>query len=562
MSQVPQIAPLPPAPRRSDAPEDFSAKADALAAAQPGFVSQANAQAEFTNSRATAAASSASAALSHANKSKEWAEAALEVEPGQFSSKHYALKSSESAVSSAESAALAESKAAEAAASAASADLSSSSALSSSLNAATSASEAAASAALVEAAMQDIAGGPVASVAGFTGVVSKSQLGTAGFMTDETLPTATPAEMQAGTVTDLRAMSPSLVAQAIGALAGSKLVRSARTSNVQLTAADNGKFIDITSGTFTQTFAACSAMGNGWWCYIRNSGTGDVTLDPNASEQIDGLTSYIMYPGEVRLVQCDGVALRTVVLNSFYKVFTASGTFIRPPGYAVFEGLMWGGGGSGGKGGTGGTASGGGGGACVPFVLGAKNFPTSVGVSIGAGGGGPWGASAGNAGGMSALGSLVYAHGGGAGFFTTNANDFPGGGGGGAFSAGGNATISFSSTGGAPAIAVFGGASGQATSTSGESSAYGGGAGGSGRSTLNGGPGGSSIYGGGGGGGVGNTTVATSGGYSRFGGKGGNSHRTESAEDGAAPGGGGGATVSGQKAGDGARGELRIWGII
>lgn len=92
------------------------------------------------------------------------------------------------------------------------------------------------------------------------------------------------------------------------------IIRVARTSNTILGLSNKGNLIDITSGTFTQTFEACTTLGSGWIVYIRNSGTGDITLDPNASETIDGLTSYVMYPGEVRLIQCDGTALRSVLL--------------------------------------------------------------------------------------------------------------------------------------------------------------------------------------------------------------------------------------------------------
>src|SRR5690606_24516040 len=118
-------------------------------------------------------------------------------------------------------------------------------------------------------------------------------------------------------------------------LAGA-IQRRAITLPTTLVTADQTKLIDCT-GTFALTFAQASVLGDGWNCYIRNAGLGDITLDPNGSEQIDGMTSYVMYPGEVRLVQCDGAALRTIVLNSFYKVFAASGNFIKPPGYAAFE---------------------------------------------------------------------------------------------------------------------------------------------------------------------------------------------------------------------------------
>ena len=122
---------------------------------------------------------------------------------------------------------------------------------------------------------------------------------------------------------------------------------SARTSNTVLGVSDKGKLIDITSGTFTQTFTAAATLGANWYCYIRNSGTGDITLDPNASEVIDALTSYIMYPGETRLVTCTGTSFYTIVLTGYYRTFTASGTWTKPPGYAAHSGLLWGGGGGG-----------------------------------------------------------------------------------------------------------------------------------------------------------------------------------------------------------------------
>ena len=58
---------------------------------------------------------------------------------------------------------------------------------------------------------------------------------------------------------------------------------------------DEGKLFELT-GTFTQTFDAISTFPDGWYCYLQNAGSGSITLDPNASETIDGLTSYVMYP--------------------------------------------------------------------------------------------------------------------------------------------------------------------------------------------------------------------------------------------------------------------------
>ena len=349
---------------------------------------------------------------------------------------------------------------------------------------------------------------------------------------------------------------------------GSSVKISSRTSNTVLGTADNSYLIDITSGTFTQTFTAAATLGSGWFCYVRNSGTGDITLDPNASEQIDGKTSYVMYPQECRLIQCSGTAFTSVVIHPFIRTITSTATLVVPPGYSRFAGTLWGGGGSGGKSSNCcRNTGGGGGGAAMPFQMtSAELIAAGFIVTVGAGGVAQTGATNGNAGGATTIGGYGYAYGGGAGGGSTG-NSKLGGGGGGAFgpgSTGGNFSDLYA-YGGSPAIdasgtsslrnisgGAFGGAwSSTAVNLGSGHGHYGGGGGGSS------GVGGNSVYGGAGGG----HGCSGSGGSSFFGGNGGAGGGAGSGTAGSAPGGGGGGTLTGASSGAGGNGQVVIFGV-
>jgi hypothetical protein len=198
------------------------------------------------------------------------------------------------------------------------------------------------------------------------------------------------------------------------AISGSSVKLSSRSSNTILGVNDNSYVINLSS-TFTQTFTAAATLGDGWFCYLKNGGSGDITLDPNASETIDGLTSFVMYPGEVRLVQCTGTAFTSIVLKAFVRSFTTTTTFTKPPGYLNFVIDVWGAGGGGGNsGGASGAwqGSGGGGGGRASSVIDNSSIAATETVTIGAGG---TPAAQASAGGTTSFGSLLKAHGGGGG---------------------------------------------------------------------------------------------------------------------------------------------------
>jgi hypothetical protein len=114
-----------------------------------------------------------------------------------------------------------------------------------------------------------------------------------------------------GTAAQILAVNSGATALEYVALpAGSAVVRVARTSNTILDGTNRGNLIDITSGTFSQTFTAAATLGNGWFAYVGNSGTGFVTLDPNSTETItvNGVaqTTWVLWPREMGLIVCNG----------------------------------------------------------------------------------------------------------------------------------------------------------------------------------------------------------------------------------------------------------------
>jgi hypothetical protein len=231
--------------------------------------------------------------------------------------------------------------------------------------------------------------------------------------------------------------------------------------------------------------------------------------------------------------------------QSYYSQFTASGTWTKPSGLdpnRMITVELWGAGAGGGAGGTAGSG-GGGGGAYVRLEMRAADLPSSVSVTIGAGG------SVGASGGNTSFGSLATAFGGSSGGGASGTTGGAGGTGAGELEAGSAGGRIGGGAGGAGGV---NGGNINGTAGNGAGTIWGGGGGGGGcaaSTPSNGGPGGRAVFGGGGGGGRQNGAgAAGTGGLSLRGGNGGNASVA-----GSAPGGGGGSDAAG------ARGEVRVW---
>lgn len=76
-------------------------------------------------------------------------------------------------------------------------------------------------------------------------------------------------------------------------------------------AADKGKVINC-NGTFSLNLAAAATLGDGFQFAVWNNGAGVITIDPNASEPIDGATIKTLAAGKLAIVYCDGLKFVTV----------------------------------------------------------------------------------------------------------------------------------------------------------------------------------------------------------------------------------------------------------
>lgn len=185
----------------------------------------------------------------------------------------------------------------------------------------------------------------------------------------------------------------------------SAMLRDTRTSNETINNNDYGLIIDITSGTFNQLFVSASQLGEGFYAYIKNSGTGLVTLVPNGIETIN---IDKVYPDDIVMITVNGASLYAYLIYRNYSPtiteFTAAGAhnYPKPPNakWLVIEQCGGGGGGSGGLASEAANTVGGGGGGGFykRTVVPASLADAVVAITNGAGGAGGLGGLAGLAG--------------------------------------------------------------------------------------------------------------------------------------------------------------------
>lgn len=347
--------------------------------------------------------------------------------------------------------------------------------------------------------------------------------------------------------------------QATGTDAGNGEIRKAQWNEEHtLTAAADTLLGAVTAGAVGEI--TCTAAGRAL-LDDANAAAQRTTLGLGSAATLTAGTAannLVQLDSSAKLPAVDGSALTNLptlwgrsLIDT--QTFNASGTWTKPSSGVFAVVRCWGGGGSGMRRGGVSNTSGAGGGAYHEYILSMATLPSTVSVTVGAGGIAPTTVGvAGNAGGATSFGSYVSANGGAG----TTATGGSGQGGSSANAVSVTVAVSASAlslaTSFPPTVSDVGLAGFVSLDVNPNRQA-----GGNGLTGTGGTP--STITYAGGGGGGGNSTSFTLGQPSTYGGKGGDGSTSGSATSGSQPGGGGGNTYNGPAAGNGGDGRCVVY---
>jgi len=75
---------------------------------------------------------------------------------------------------------------------------------------------------------------------------------------------------------------------------------------------DRASVIEWVGGVGTLALTAAATLGNNWFIYVNNQGSGTLTVNPNGSETIDGEATISILQDESCMIVCDGTNFITV----------------------------------------------------------------------------------------------------------------------------------------------------------------------------------------------------------------------------------------------------------
>ena len=106
--------------------------------------------------------------------------------------------------------------------------------------------------------------------------------------------------------------------------AGARTKYALKASGYTAVPSDDGAFFEC-SATLTLAFKPAALLGDQWVCLVMANG-GAVTINPDASELINGATTLVIPDGSFAIVVCTGTAFRAVVLSNGDVTLTGTQT--------------------------------------------------------------------------------------------------------------------------------------------------------------------------------------------------------------------------------------------
>ena len=130
--------------------------------------------------------------------------------------------------------------------------------------------------------------------------------------------------------------------------------KNIRTGSYTIVAGDQSKIVEFTgAAASTITLPNAAAVGSGWWCYLKHSGTGTTAAAKRLAINgtLDGVVNTAVYPGDTRIIQSNGTSLTSVLLVGGFLAVEASDspfTYTVPSGTVTHQAFVLGGAGAGG----------------------------------------------------------------------------------------------------------------------------------------------------------------------------------------------------------------------
>jgi hypothetical protein len=102
---------------------------------------------------------------------------------------------------------------------------------------------------------------------------------------------------------------------AIGSTLNQTTPVTAFASTYTLLASDRASTYVWTGGAGTLSLTSATTLGNNWFVFVRNGGTGTLTVSPSGGNLINGSASLALQPSDSCLIVCSGSAFYTIGLG-------------------------------------------------------------------------------------------------------------------------------------------------------------------------------------------------------------------------------------------------------